>query len=481
MTDADKISQKEIELRRTAIKVTLFETFSFIEKQKIANRATIISDIPTINGLEMEYAKAKRVYSFSTGQILSCGPNDAPANYQSSGYGLLKPFLLKDLNNTYSVKDGAGKANIEMGKGFSTEGELWGLETLDDSTNGYFRAVYPIDGFTRVPVNYMIGHHFLIDENSLRGHGYIQIKIGSLNIGFYDYDHGKQRYIFIDCKDRVSLGEFEKILDAITYSFALISGSLVRDEVTILGFGNSDFTSLQGFRFNQLKDSNISDLELVNPRQHRDYDGLDRMIFFPEEVFLKIIHLCLTDKRWLRAIKIISQARGLPTELEASAFFVSLETIKEIIIEENNDKIAPFKNPKTATDYIEKFKTIIEEIADDEFTNKNAVIRKLNDLNKVGNNESFKLAFGLVGFELTKADIQCISLRNRFLHGNIPFEHEPEQKKERELIKIALNAHLLTCSLILKYANYNGVVKDFLKYWDLHTKTENQDELFRPI
>ncbi len=66
--------------------------------------------------------------------------------------------------------------------------------------------------------------------------------------------------------------------------------------MSILGFGNSDFTSLQGFRFNQLKDSNISDLELVNPRQHKDYNGLDKMIFFPEEVFSKIIHLCLTDR-----------------------------------------------------------------------------------------------------------------------------------------------------------------------------------------
>ncbi len=64
MTDADKISQKEIELRRTAIKVNLFETFSFIEKQKIVDKATIISNIPTINGLEMEYAKAKRVLYF---------------------------------------------------------------------------------------------------------------------------------------------------------------------------------------------------------------------------------------------------------------------------------------------------------------------------------------------------------------------------------------------------------------------------------
>lgn len=105
----------------------------------------------------------------------------------------------------------------------------------------------------------------------------------------------------------------------------------------------------------------------------------------------------------------------------------------------------------------------------------------LENLNMAGNNDSFKLAFKLVDFKLTKEDEKCISMRNRFLHGNIPFENESEQQKKRELLSIALNAHLLTCSLIFKYAGYNGVVINFLKYWDLVNKIPNEATLFRKI
>lgn len=173
--------------------------------------------------------------------------------------------------------------------------------------------------------------------------------------------------------------------------------------------------------------------------------------------------------------------REQPVEIEAASIFVALETIKQIIIEENIEKISPFANESFATTTINNFKNIILTAPDEEFNDKNSVLRKLDNLRVVGNNDSFKLAFKLVGFNLTKEDEKCISMRNRFLHGNIPFENEPEQQKKKELLNITLAAHLLTCSLILKYAGYKGVVKNFLKYWDLVNKVENIAPLFRTI
>lgn len=158
-----------------------------------------------------------------------------------------------------------------------------------------------------------------------------------------------------------------------------------------------------------------------------------------------------------------------------------METVKKIIIDENIEKIIPFINPSFAADTILKLKKIISAIPDNEFNDKASVLRKIDNLNTVGNNDSFKLAFKLVGFNLTKEDEKCILMRNRFLHGNIPFENEPEQTKKKELLNLTLNAHLLTCSLILKYAGYSGVVKNFLKYWDLVNKIPNDASLFRSI
>lgn len=305
--------------------------------------------------------------------------------------------------------------------------------------------------------------------------------VNEFEIRFYDYDLDKQGLIFIECNHLIEYAVFEKLLEAVIYSFALISGSLVRNELTILKFSNKDFTKLRGFQFRKIEDSVISTIEIINPRIHKEFEKLSKTIYFPLNIFSKLTELCYNNKRLLRAIRIITQARDQPVEIEAASIFVALETVKQIIIEENIEKISPFKNSTFAKETIDSLKEHISSIPETKFNDKASVLRKLENLNMVGNNDSFKIAFKLVGFELTKDDEKCISMRNRFLHGNIPFENEPEQQKRKELLSITLNAHLLTCSLIFKYAGYNGAVMNFLKYWDLVNKIPNEATLFRTI
>jgi hypothetical protein len=465
------------ELKLTAVKVNLNETFGFLQSLTELKKGTIKSEIPTINGLEIEFQKGERCIKFSTGPILSC---EAPVQYQHSNYGINKPFEIFESENKYSIKNGAGSSSVNWGQGFSIKGELWELESNFTEGAGFFRAVFPIDGFTKIPVHYFLGEHFIVGT-ALRAAGYINVNINEYQIGFYDYDFEKQRYIFIECKNSIDYSVFEKLLETIIYSFAFISGSLIRSELTILKFGNPDFSNLLGFQFRKVEDSIISSLEIINPREHKEYENLSNTIYYPLDLFSKLTKQCYNNKPLLRAIRIITQAREQPVEIEAASIFVALETVKQIIIDENIEKISPFVNSSLAATTISDLKAIISLIPDHEFNDKGSVLRKLDNLNMVGNNDSFKLAFKLVGFNLTNEDEKCISMRNRFLHGNIPFENEPEQRKMKELLNITLNAHLLTCSLILKYTGYRGVIKNFLKYWDLVNKVQNDAPLFRKI
>lgn len=465
------------ELRLTAEKVELDETFSFLKEIKKTNEGQIESHIPTINGLGIKFKKGDRCIKFSTEPMLSC---DEPVKYQSSTYGFQKPFKIISPRINCIVEHGVGEVSIKMGQGFASEGKLWEIESNYKTETGFFRAIFPIDGFTAIPLNYFLGRHFKVGS-SLRVAGYVDIKICENELAFFDYRFEKDQFIFIDCKTCVDYTAFEKLIEVVIYSFALISGSLIRNEVTILKFRNLDFTNLLGFQFRKIEDSIISNVELINPKEHKRYLGLTQTNYFPQELFSKLTEICFHNKPLLRAIRIITQSRGLAVEIEAASIFVALETIKQIIIEENLEKTSPFINSSLATDTIEEFKNVILSIDINEFNDRDAVIGKLNALNRIGNNKSLKHAFKLVGFNLTKEDERCIAMRNRFLHGNVPFENEPEQKKKKELLKISLQAHLLTCSLILKYIGYKGVVKDFLVYWDSINGVDNENSLFRTI
>ena len=339
----------------------------------------------------------------------------------------------------------------------------------------------PIGGYTKVPNKYFWTNSFKIGD-SIRGAGYLEIKIDDINFGFFDYEIEKKRFIFIDCHKEIKKEQFEKLAETILYSYAFISGCLINTTYNYLKFQNSDFTKLTGFRVKQVNESIITNYELFNTREFKAYFNTKSLYFFPKNIISDLSNSCYTNPRFLRALRILCNARQKPVEIEASSIFVVLETIKDLILINNTEKVSPFKDDEFAKKIIKEFKQKIESLDDSNFNRKNSVLNKLQDLNKPGNNESFRLAFELVGFELSKNDKNCIAMRNRFLHGNMPYDNEVQDERQKQLAKISLSAHFLTCCLILKYIGFDGYAKNFLKFLDITNEIDEVDEkLFRKI
>lgn len=465
-------------LTSEAIEINLKDTFTFLDDFSKPKTGIIESEYPTINGLSITFYKAERGIIFETPPILS---TVAPAIYQGVNYGFTKTFKIKCGSQILIVKDGVGELKIKFGKGFSTEGTLYDLETEKFRTQGFFRAIFPIDGFTQVPLKYLLGKPFKVGE-SYRLAGLISVVCNDFDLQVFDYEKDKEKYLFIDCKTEVTYPVFEKILESIIYSYGFISGNLIRNEVVILKSKNNSFISSEEFHFRKVEDSIKSSLELINPQEHKDYHNLKSKQYFPLETFSNLIFECLTNNTFLRTIRIITQARNQPIEIQIASTFVAMETIKELIINKNLENIRPFKDKTKAAFIIAALKKIIVDTNDVEFNDKTIVLSKIENLNSIGNNDSFKIAFKLMGINLTSDDVKCISMRNRFLHGNSPHENEPEEVRIQELTKIQLNAHLLTCALILKYVGYKGVIKNMLKYLDIiNERRELKQELFRTI
>ncbi|KYG80978.1 hypothetical protein EV198_2856 [Roseivirga ehrenbergii] len=466
------------DIKKNAIQTNLNKTFEFLRRFNRSKKGTIISQYPTINGIDISFKRTYRKFLYETSEILSKGP---PVKFQHLGYRMIKPFKIQSNDELYDVKYGACHVSTNIGSGFNSKGELCELDWNFDESKGYYRALLPLSEFSHPPVNYILGSAFKVGR-STRYHGYIPVSLGSHKLAFYDYDYKKQRYLVVDSLTSMDYPEFEKAVEAIIYSFGFLSGSLTRDELTIFSHSESSFKKVSGFQFRQTEDTIRSSLGIINPREHKEYDNLDKAIYFSEEDFSKLATVCFNELPFKRAIRIITQSRNLPQEIETASFFVALETIKNLIITSNEEKIRSFKNQEDANKLILDCKALVNKLDDSKLNFKQRVLNKMDQLNDIGNNESFLISFDLMGLKLNKAEKQCIKKRNRFLHGNMPFENEPESVKTKELSEIALRTHYLVSSLILKYAGCSCYLKNTLKYLDLANGENKVDEpLFKKI
>lgn len=479
LNDVDRAEERLKELATAAFKVNLEATFAYIAQFSNNLKGVIGSEIPTIDGLEIEFKKIDRAFEFSTGPINSVGP---PVIYQNCYYGLTKPFDIQWNGNVLKVLNGAGEGHVQMGKGFSTSGQLYDLRTPTSDEKCYFRALLPLNKSMHTPLRYMRGSDFTVG-GSYRACGMINLNLNGLSFRFFDYDWENISYIFFESADEIKIEEFNNYLDVVLAVFALISGSYIRDERWILASETASFETIQGFIFDRQVDSIDAQEEIVSPFIHKEYAKLQERIWLKELIFNKLVQFSLEDKRLLRAVKLIAEARGIPVELAVASYCVALETVKGIVVERNESKLKPIKNKEQEENIIRELKMVLNSFPESDFSDKMRVLRKIDDINKVGNNEGFLLAFEILEINLSSDEKNFIRNRNKFLHGEIPFSGEdPSDPHHFKLKKVSLHIHMLTCALILKMAGYSGPILNFWKYWELARGENNEPmPLFRDI
>lgn len=448
--------------RKTARTINLSDTFSFLKRINAKRSFRIVSSFPNINGIKCEIEKDARCFKFRGDQL---NLDVSPVKYQDENYGFGDAFaLVNDAHERIEIKKGVGKASLKLAQGFASEGEFWEIESNFTEDQICQRAIVPFAGFHKAPVEFIKSGSFKIGD-SLRVAGFVSVNISAHSVGIYDYDFEKNRYLFIDCYSAINQAEFQNLIASITYSYALISGCLLRDEIFILQSKTSAFEVITGYQFSRLEESRQG-VSAIDPKMAKEFYKAQTTSYMPVENFQTLIQTSFDDVRFLRAIKIITESFGYPSEIRTATYSVALETLKNIILENNQDRINPFKNKTDAKRIIKDLKSIVNSNDDSLFNNKNAVLTKLEHLNQVTNSDGFILAFKLLGIELSTEDEECIGMRNDFLHGRIPFQNEREYNDE-ELNRTVFKFHYLVTSLIFKMIGYRGFLVNNLKMIDV--------------
>jgi hypothetical protein len=220
-------------------------------------------------------------------------------------------------------------------------------------------------------------------------------------------------------------------------------------------------------------------MEIVSPLLALQVN-LDKSInrTIDKSTFESLVKICLQNRAYLRSIKILTQSNRLPKELKASAYCVSLETIKSNLIENSKQGIKPIKYPLTASKIIKDLKATLSSYELDQFNSKDVIIKRLEQINQQSNFDTFESIFIDVGIKLNSFDKYCLKLRDQFLHGKIPFYED----QNSELDFIIYRLHFLICALILKSIGFSGHLVNNVIHFKLRMRNLNLTEpLFRRI
>jgi len=469
------------ETRLNSKRKHLKETFDYLYDIGKPKKLKSSSNFPPIDKIDFLIEKGERCFNFKA-PSLNLVSNIA--QYQNYNYGFAKSFSVQNKESHIIIPNGVANLTILMNDDLGSEGEIWHLESLFNvSEKNHFRLVIPKKH------NPLKDHHQFIQsesfnvEESLKFAGLSVFQCNQTLFHLFDYNndqHEEDYFLFIDSMTPIKYDEFEKSIGAIFYSLGMITGEVLRNEMYILQSSNNNFKLISGFQYRRIEDSISSGMEVVSPHLLWDFTRSNSQeAYINMEVFSNIVNKARQDKRFLRALKIISEANEYPLEIRASAYSVALETVKNIVVEENNEKINPFKDRKFAAKIIKSLKEIITPLEDTFFNNKETVLNKLEQINQVTNKDSFKIAFDICGFSLTDIDEKALLKRNDFLHGRIPFEDEEEAEKNQELKFITYKLHFLVTALIMKYCKFSGLLKNNPKFFSVFA--EDNKEIDEPL
>lgn len=401
--------------------------------------------------------------------------NYPPVNYQSDGYGFIKPFKLKNGKREMLIDKGASSFKFGIS---NPKGEFKHLSSNITELNVYHRALFPLTKEDEHFLSYIDSLPYKIKE-SYFARGYILLDEIDSPCVIYECKMNGVNYLIVDSEHSMQLDVFTQILKSITYNFALISGNLIRNERYILQSNDEHFDFISGIKYNWLPDSIIG-YKVIDPILFRQVYNTDKREFLSKEIFQTLVKMSISEPTQLRAISTLIESARYPAQIRASTYSVSLETIKNLIIDDKEKDINPIKKKADAKKIREKLKLVLDSFDDvSMFNNKNVLYAKIDNINAITNSASFLLSFKQLGITLTEEDIRCINYRNEFLHGRLSFD-PANAEDEYQMNRVVFKLHLLICSLILKRAGFKGFLLNYFTYISLvNFKRENAEPLFR--
>ncbi|MGJ1211451.1 MULTISPECIES: HEPN domain-containing protein [Bacteroidota] len=453
---SDKLSFEKISIRPTE---------ECVRRLGLETDYKIESDFETINGIDCTLTFNKSEFRLGA-KDLNRNLKNEPYIYQRVCYGFCERFSIFGDNTGYLIERGMKTFKMNHSEEYAYSGTISELKPLafDNEAKYFFRCIFGFPSTLEANlISYFITSPFETESVRYAG-GLLKILVKGVRLHIYLSKINDDNFLIFDTFDKCYYEKFEKIVEAISLNYQLLSGVKVREKRLIFRSENAEFESPVLHSFKKLKTDVNGFPSLLMPRDLLSfYPSLEKKErYLNGEIFAKLVEQSLDDIRILRVISMIVNSFELPLEIKASTYCVGLETFKDVILSENSNKINPIKDKGVSKEIRERFKTIIDEYSENAFNNRQAVISKINNLNQTTNSDGFIKMFEVIGIQLTEADKDAISKRNDFLHGRVPLESVDGDDKMLHYIVYSL--HFLLIALILKKAGFSGYLLELINF-----------------
>lgn len=452
------------DMSQDAERFSLAATQSYVDGLREEKLYKIISQYPTINNQDCRVVLNDQGHFSLRLKNMASSRKNPPVKYQHIGYGFQRQFLLSGEEGIFTIPFGVGQFSMNFTAPDMFHCILYELQSNLDTTPHFLRCILPMGSAER-PAGYIESVPFNT-ENIFHFKGLIKMTIRGIRINLFDCQfEGQRSCLFIDTVDKCKFQDFKLVVDAILIHYGWISGSLIRDTVTVLFSDNLDFSYIKHHSFYKLNGSKRG-LAAIRPADMIDFvpkEALHKERYLYPKTLESLTELSLANNSFSRACTILAESHGYPLEIRASTYSVVLETLKNIVLESNAEKINPIKSKADARALIKDLKAVVEAVSPSKFNNLTAVHQRIEQINQVGNTDSFFKIFELSDLVLSDVDRECLKMRNDFLHGRVPFENERQGYQKSGLAAVVLRMHLLLCALLLKMGGFCGYVVNNLR------------------
>ncbi|MBK7638909.1 MAG: hypothetical protein IPJ22_02320 [Bacteroidetes bacterium] len=323
--------------------------------------------------------------------------------------------------------------------------------------------------------------------------GLVQILINGLNYHLFKYkndDTGK-KYLIIDSLEQNKFDEFKINCKSIITAYGYLSGNLYLNEYYYQTFHENKPEMVKNICYEKNEKSALTENPIFEPFRFREFAEAigkkEQLKNIPSNMtisaFSKLCTTIKTNEAYSRCCELIIEGnQSKQILLRAGIYSIALETLTNIIYEENKEKINPISDKKLAKLIMAKFSQVVKEY--DEFISdygKKILESKINDINKPTNSKKLSMPFELYRINLSKDDLEVLNHRNKFLHGTSPFGEDELKEKEHEIKFIIAKLHYMINSLMLKYIGYSGHIINYPAWIQYNRKEKITDHLFRII
>lgn len=292
------------------------------------------------------------------------------------------------------------------------------------------------------------------------------VKIGfgkTTYIFYYEIISEDLGFFIIKSPNKVCHEDFVNVVDSIRSAYALLNGYYIADSVFYVSMKPGRKETLT-FKYQSLNNTINSKKPLIDFHHYTNLE--DKKILLTSENFESLVRLLYNNVELRRACILITQAECLDNiskgilasvALEtATSHFVSKETSKPIKLIEDKNIIRQLTYELKKA--IKKIKDKVDKVTWDKLSS------KIGKFNELPNAIKLSTPFTSLGINLSEGEEYCLSCRNLFLHGSIPSPKEDAYKylSQEELQSLIANRLcMLSAMLMLKKANYNGLLIDW--------------------